>query len=185
MKKKPENKAPLWRQIGDIAGALLQDTHRVISIFLLSVFTAIFASYAAAYPGGPGQFIGEVYATVCLTGGACDIPTLNAGLTMAVILVAGLSLSLLVALSTNDVESLADELLEAIQDLQNQVDELSTRAAFPSELIQSGASPSAVGDIEEIPTCSECGALVEIDTDTGKAVSIDRISVPLGRNVSP
>ena len=30
-----------------------------------------------------------------------------------------------------------------------------------------------------------CGALVEIDTDTGKAVAIDRISVPLGRNVSP
>jgi calcineurin-like phosphoesterase len=30
-----------------------------------------------------------------------------------------------------------------------------------------------------------CGALVEIDTDTGKAVSIERISVPLGRKVSP
>jgi metallophosphoesterase (TIGR00282 family) len=30
-----------------------------------------------------------------------------------------------------------------------------------------------------------CGALVEIDTHTGKAVSIERISVPLGRNVSP
>lgn len=30
-----------------------------------------------------------------------------------------------------------------------------------------------------------CGALLEIDTDTGKAVAIERISVPLGRNVSP
>jgi calcineurin-like phosphoesterase len=30
-----------------------------------------------------------------------------------------------------------------------------------------------------------CGALIEIDTDTGKAVAIERINVPLGRNVSP
>jgi len=30
-----------------------------------------------------------------------------------------------------------------------------------------------------------CGALIEIDTDSGKALSIRRISVPLGRNVSP
>lgn len=30
-----------------------------------------------------------------------------------------------------------------------------------------------------------CGVLVEIDADTGKAVAIERISVPLGRNVSP
>jgi len=30
-----------------------------------------------------------------------------------------------------------------------------------------------------------CGALIEINTDTGKAVAIERISVPLGRNVSP
>jgi len=30
-----------------------------------------------------------------------------------------------------------------------------------------------------------CGTLVEIDTDTGKAVDIRRISVSLGRNVSP
>lgn len=30
-----------------------------------------------------------------------------------------------------------------------------------------------------------CGVVLEIDTDTGKAVAIERISVPLGRNVSP
>jgi len=30
-----------------------------------------------------------------------------------------------------------------------------------------------------------CGALIEIDTDTGKAVAIERIAVSLGRNVSP
>ncbi|MGD8353017.1 MAG: TIGR00282 family metallophosphoesterase [Pseudomonadota bacterium] len=30
-----------------------------------------------------------------------------------------------------------------------------------------------------------CGALIEIDTDSGKAAAIERISVPLGRNVSP
>ena len=30
-----------------------------------------------------------------------------------------------------------------------------------------------------------CGALVEIDTDTGKAVAIERISLSLGRSVSP
>lgn len=30
-----------------------------------------------------------------------------------------------------------------------------------------------------------CGALVEIDSDTGKAVSIERISLSLGRSVSP
>ena len=34
-----------------------------------------------------------------------------------------------------------------------------------------------------VPTL--CGALIEIDTDTGKAVAIERITLSLGRSVSP
>ena len=135
---------------GDIAGVMMSNVHGILTVMVLSAVIGLFTAYAVAYPGGPGAFIGEVFATVCLSGGACDLGTLNAGAAMAAVLLAGFGLALLRAVRMDDPEAKHDDVLERFDYVVDILDEMQTRLTPIEEMIADPAAFQDNGNAEEL-----------------------------------
>jgi hypothetical protein len=97
---------------------------RGIYALVLSAFVGALGAAIAATPGGLAGSIANLYARICLSGGACSIPALDGGLTLATVILFGLVVYLLYGLAealdmqtTNaDVYNLLVDLLDESQE---------------------------------------------------------------------
>ena len=112
----------LLEALRDFVEDFLRNFHFVIGMLVLTTFLSILSAWLAGYPGGLTGFIATLYAVSCASGGACDLPTLHAGFTMASIIIA--SILLVFARLLLDSGDPHEETQEEIQTLQNQIDDM-------------------------------------------------------------
>lgn len=108
-------------QTGDVINETIRKVVVILGILVISAMLAAFMPYVLGTPNGPADLIAIIYAQTCAESGVCDIPTLNTGFAIAVILFAGFTMSLFAAFRSDPHEAIRED-IETLSDTLDRIE---------------------------------------------------------------